>query len=926
MISKTIIETKQTVPTCLLVDNHFLLDYLAEALLKIGCKVIVVQGKNQPSQKTEKPKETIKPYQEIEFKDIEGLKTSVDYVFYLIDSEQTIKTNHQHVSDFLFNLVAKHQSIKCLFATNHTTNNNSIVLWEQWSKKHKQPLKNLKVVKLHEVYGPKMNISASTHIASLFSKISSNQICIQANPTIPIAPVFATDAAQSLIKIMFSRGNQKNPVHLVGKTHQPLINLAYLTQQVGERLGLGTLSIINQQGSVESSENQKNVLFSQQTVSLDVGITQTLKHIAAEAQKKIPQHGTGPVPSKRVVKPSPPKPKSRNNHVMRKYIGLWLAGLIGVVFLIFIAPFALSVYGATRALQAFKENNFSQANRWSERTTNSTNLSRRHLELLSQTQLFNQSYLLTTTMSVVEAINHFAQAGVALSQAATNGNSAFKEVMQAGTQDPFPYLEITTHSLSQSFYHLSLAQSLLEAVEVPAVFDNVNLRLQAIRETLPKIRGKISFTQELLDQAPSLLGKDQSKTYLILLQNNAELRPTGGFIGSFMLISFDHGKLLNLETYDVYDADGQLNGHVEPPLPIKEHLSEANWYLRDVNWDPHFPSTARQAEWFLEKELNRQVDGTISVNLYVIQNLLKILGPVNVVDYQETITADNIFERAEYHSEINYFEGSKQKKDFLKSISNVLERKLIGGEETSPAILNTLFESAVQNQLQASFKDEDVEEVFADNGFNGGLKNAQCPTTASAESCLTDYLGIIESNFGVNKANYFISRSLVHEVSLGKTVDHKVTIQLKNNASTATWPAGTYKNYLRLYTPANTQLVSVVQNDQSIAEEDIDTTTEHDKKIYGIYLEVPVSAEVSITFTYRQLPKVGEGIVTYVLLYEKQSGIDSFPFTTTIVNKLNTGLVPTPRPTRIVNDRAIYTGNFNTDQFFVVKYQQPTTL
>lgn len=94
-----------------------------------------------------------------------------------------------------------------------------------------------------------------------------------------------------------------------------------------------------------------------------------------------------------------------------------------------------------------------------------------------------------------------------------------------------------------------------------------------------------------------------------------ELRSTGGFIGSFAVLSFENGKLYDMPIYDVYDADGQLKGHVEPPKPIKNILGEANWYLRDSNFDPDFPTSARRAEWFMKKTLNLDLDGTIAVNV-----------------------------------------------------------------------------------------------------------------------------------------------------------------------------------------------------------------------------------------------------------------------------------------------------------------------
>ena len=92
---------------------------------------------------------------------------------------------------------------------------------------------------------------------------------------------------------------------------------------------------------------------------------------------------------------------------------------------------------------------------------------------------------------------------------------------------------------------------------------------------MPKVREKIEIARDLLPILPQVLGVKEKKSYLFLLQNNMELRATGGFIGSYALAIFENGRLLDFQVEDVYTADGQLKGHVEPPEPIKKYLGEA---------------------------------------------------------------------------------------------------------------------------------------------------------------------------------------------------------------------------------------------------------------------------------------------------------------------------------------------------------------
>jgi len=80
-----------------------------------------------------------------------------------------------------------------------------------------------------------------------------------------------------------------------------------------------------------------------------------------------------------------------------------------------------------------------------------------------------------------------------------------------------------------------------------------------------------------------------------------ELRPTGGFIGSFGLLNFENGKLGNLNVNDIYAIDGQLKGHVAPPDELLHFLGQPNWYMRDSNWSPDFPISAERAYMVLGK-------------------------------------------------------------------------------------------------------------------------------------------------------------------------------------------------------------------------------------------------------------------------------------------------------------------------------------
>lgn len=386
---------------------------------------------------------------------------------------------------------------------------------------------------------------------------------------------------------------------------------------------------------------------------------------------------------------------------------------------------------------------------------------------------------------------------------------------------------------------------------------------------------ELTSARKVLPVFKDLFITENQKTYLFLFQNNMELRATGGFIGSVGFLTVVSGRIVDFKIVDVYTIDGQLNGHVEPPEAIRKYFSQPNWFLRDSNFDPDFALSALQAQWFVQKTINRSTDGVIGIDLYFVQNLLSAIGPVTLTDFNnEVITADNLFLKAQLFIEKDFFAGSTQKKDFLTSVAKAIENRITSADNLSWFKLFSLTQKALeQKDIMIYVNDEVLQQEIESMGWAGRMVNIRCAGQQS--NCIPDYLSINESNFGVNKANYFVSKKITVEkvidekgdivTNLTLTYDHRNTPQILQ--------AGPYVNYLRIFVPKDSQISNASLNNVSIDHKDIDIENyQNDKTVFGLLIKIAPQNKGIFKISYTTPKKLTAGVEYYQFYLQKQAG------------------------------------------------------
>lgn len=528
----------------------------------------------------------------------------------------------------------------------------------------------------------------------------------------------------------------------------------------------------------------------------------------------------------------------------------------------------------------------------------------------------------------IDQLFEISEAGLSVAQTGLDTQETFEKGFQQfmGQQEgsSLETLQAVTGQSEALYTELSQLQARVDQLENPFQLELVDDLQSTLNESVPKMRRYFAALQKLGGALPELLGENEKKQYLVLLQNNMELRPTGGFIGSFGILTVQNGKFLDFRVEDVYEADGQLNGYVTPPPEIVQYLGEARWFLRDVNWNPDFPITAQQALWFLDKEIGVKADGVIAVNLHVAQKLLEVTGPINLVDYDEVITKDNLYERAQTHSEMNFFPGSTQKRDFLSALANQLFDRLMKDQTPKLGLGEALLSAADESQILIALNNPSAAQVFNNLGWDGSLKTPQCPPPFHTQECFVDTVMQVEANVGVNKANQYIKRQIEHETILENGLAHHVrTMTLQNTAKSNAWPEGVYRAYIRLFVPKEAVLEAITLDGAVIPTESIKNVEEGGKRVFGFYTEVPIQKSSALAVQY-SIPLPQSASFVYALFDQKQSGVTGDALTHVIEGKGYSVLTVAPEPKLLQDQRVTFESDRSTHDFMAVEVRSAT--
>jgi nucleoside-diphosphate-sugar epimerase len=759
---------------------------------------------------------------------------------------------------------------------------------------------NVRIVRLIDVYGPRMSLKEGNEINSLFKNLKSKTIFkISGDGSKVLYPLFISDAVEGLLKAMFSQ-NSKGKVYCLGGEAVSILEFINVLKKESRRT-LGIEFVASKERTKqglrkkEMGETRKQLHWQTKT-SLKEGIKKSLAWL-----------NKFHLPKKR---------KKRKQFFSR---GLLIFSLIIFSFLIFpLASLVFYYFQGAKELKRMRDS-FSLGDLEKVEVQVATGLSsfQQGKKVLFNLLPFFSFFRLEKAADYLAAT---LDLGIYLTQAVDLTAETTKRidkltaiVIKEEKGDFYREREGLKFTLNQLGDTLS---------EIEASKDNRGFN--KIKNQLILTKKKLELGREFIKILPDLLALEEKRVYLVILQNNLELRPTGGFIGSYGLLTFEKGKLLDFQIEKSEVADSQLKGQVEPPLPLKTYLGEPSWYFRDVNWDPHFPSSSAKAEWFLEKTINREVDGTIALNFYFIQRLLQVLGPVELEAGGESITQGNLLERAEYYSA----QQRRERGDFLAQVvmaifSRIKEMK----EGECLKLIQAVNEALEEREILVALHDEETNRFFNQKGWDGAIREISLQ-----ENLLADYLMLVEANLSVDQVNYFIERQITQELTFltEETIKEKTKLIYQNKSRSENPPGGNYKNYLRLYLPLAIELNGIFigqreNNLQLLTDDKIDRFNEHNKQGVGFLVEIPVGEKRIVEINYQlNHPLIfKEQMSNYAFYWQKQSGIKTEPFNFKVNEDAENFMIIETKPQAEISSRgAIFESDTQKDRVFLIKFQK----
>ncbi len=408
---------------------------------------------------------------------------------------------------------------------------------------------------------------------------------------------------------------------------------------------------------------------------------------------------------------------------------------------------------------------------------------------------------------------------------------------------------------------------------------NPGSKLQSARAAIDQIEVFVVDAKPLIEVLPQIMGQSQEKKYLILLQNDKELRPAGGFITAYAIFRVNKGKIAAEGSQDIYQLDATLTKKIPAPAPILKYLPNVpTLNLRDSNLSPDYLASMKQFEQLYGySSAPKDIDGIITLDTRFVLDMIKVLGPIEAVGTK--FTADQvdacacpqiIYELEKYADQPVAYEKGERKGIIGILMQQMMTKTFSAPKSTWPNIFATVISSLQKKDILLYLKEAKSQEAIEKINFGGRIYNFD-----------GDFLHINEANFAGAKSNMYVVETVIQVVKKGKndTIDKKVTIEYKYprkgddcslERKGGLCLAGIYRDWIRIYVPKGSTLTK-----SSGTEVPITAAEDLDKTVFEGFFTIRPEGTAKVELEYTTPLKLNSD---YKLLIQKQPGTPAYSY------------------------------------------------
>jgi len=414
---------------------------------------------------------------------------------------------------------------------------------------------------------------------------------------------------------------------------------------------------------------------------------------------------------------------------------------------------------------------------------------------------------------------------------------------------------------------LSQIQLIYGEIKLPFGLDK-NLRHTDINQSINLLKSQITTALPLLNIIERIATNQEIQRYLIIVQDPNELRPTGGFITTYGVLTLDQGKIIDFQIDSSLSLNRSIEGKIEPPAVVKQLLGQQSWNFHDSNLDADFKISGKQMAWFYQRFKSVNIEGVIGINTNLLRFILEQTGKVLLSDNQE-VTPDNL---SSLSSNLTASKGL----DIITALTQTLGNKLVMGGIPFSHFSRALLKAVSLHETTVWFSSPQQQSLAQTGQISGEVVVQSCHPQLSVHNCRADTVYLNESNMSVNKLNYYLKRNqdIIAEITPTGEVNYTINYDYSYPVPAPTTQEGSYKVYYQLYIPTEGKNTTIILDSQELDPKTLVKSSQVGltKIEFSALLSINQPHHLEIRFTSPNMLDLKKQLVPYTLAILKQPG------------------------------------------------------